>query len=178
MTLQQFADLGEAVAAVAVVLSLVALVVQMQQSTKTMRATAIWDAQMAFVAINETLAAGGILSEVAFKVFTSPEQLTDYERHIFHRYMRAVWQRVEAQFALYRTKILDSEVWELRRGYTKALLSNPLIAEIWQLELRNSMLTKAFVEEIDKAPAADMPSFAGGAALASAAPVSAAPSAG
>ena len=65
--------------------------------------------------------------------------------------MRAVFQRVEAQFALYRTGILDAEIWELRRNYTKSLLSNPLVAEIWGLELGNSMLTKAFIAELDAA---------------------------
>jgi len=170
MTLQELADLGEATAAVAVVLSLIALIIQMRQSTKTARATAVWDAQMVFVAINETLAAGGPLSEVAFKVFTTPEKLTDYDRHLFHRYMRAVWQRLEAQFALYRSNILDVEVWELRRGYAKGLLSHPLIAEIWQLELRNSMLTKAFIDEIERASTRPMPAFMGGAAPASSGP--------
>jgi hypothetical protein len=164
MTLQQISDVSQAVAAIAVVLSLIALIIQMRQSTKMMRATAVWDAQMSFVAINETLAEGGVLSDLAFRVPTSAESLSPYERHLWHRYMRAVLQRVEAQFALYRNGILDAEIWELRRNYTKSLLLHPLVSEIWLLEKGNSMLSKAFIAELDTASASQLPAFMGRAA--------------
>lgn len=163
MTLEQISDLSQAVAAAAVVLSLVALILEMRQNTKTMRATAVWDSQMSFASINETLAGGGTLSDLAFRALTSPESLTPYERHLWHRYMRAVFQRVEAQFALYRNGILDAEVWELRRNYTKSLLSNPLVAEVWRLEKDNSMLTRAFIAELESASGNAPPVFMGAA---------------
>ncbi len=163
MTLAQISDVSQAVAAVAVVLSLIALILETRQNTKMMRATAVWDSQMSFVSINEALAEGGVLSDLAFRVFTAPESLSPYERHLWHRYMRAVFQRVEAQFALYQGGILDAEVWELRRNYTKSLLLNPLVAEIWRLEMGNSMLTKAFMAELDAASASAPPVFMGGA---------------
>jgi len=161
MTLEQISDISQAVAAVAVVLSLVALILETRQNTKMMRATAVWDSQMSFVSINEKLAEGGALSDLAFRVFTAPESLTPYERHLWHRYMRAVFQRVEAQFALYKSGILDAEVWALRRNYTKSLLLNPLVAEIWRLEMGNSMLTKAFIAELGAASADAQPVFMG-----------------
>lgn len=163
MTLEQISDVSQAVAAVAVVLSLVALILETRQNTKMMRATAVWDSQMSFVSINETLAEGGPLSALAFKVFTSPKSLTPYETHLWHRYMRAVLQRTEAQFALYRSGVLDSEVWELRRNYIKSLLSHPVVAEIWRLEKGNSMLTRAFIAELEASPAHAPPVFMGSA---------------
>jgi len=36
---------------------------------------------------------------------------------------------MEAQFARYKAGILDEEVWQLRRGYAKAILDNPGIRE-------------------------------------------------
>lgn len=161
MTLEQISDVSQAVAAVAVVLSLVALILETRQNTKMMRATAVWDSQMSFVSINETLAEGGVLSDLAFRVFTAHESLTPYERHLWHRYMRAVLQRTEAQFALYRSGVLDEEVWALRRDYIRSLLSHPLVAEIWRLEKGNSMLTKAFIAELEAAPADAPPVFMG-----------------
>lgn len=163
MTLEQISDVSQAVAAVAVVLSLVALILETRQNTKMMRATAVWDSQMSFVSINETLAEGGALSDLAFRVFTAHESLTPYERHLWHRYMRAVFQRVEAQFALYRSGVLDAEIWELRRTYTRSLLLNPLVAEIWRLEKGNSMLTKAFIAELEATSADAPPVFMGSA---------------
>lgn len=161
MTLEQISDVSQAVGAIAVVVTLVALILETRQNTKMMRATAVWDSQMSFVSINETLAEGGVLSDLAFRVFTAHEGLTPYERHLWHRYMRAVFQRVEAQFALYRSGVLDAEVWELRLSYTKSLLLNPLVAEIWRLEKGNSMLTKAFIAELEAAPADAPPVFMG-----------------
>jgi len=161
MTLEQISDVSQAVGAIAVVVSLVALILETRQNTKMMRATAVWDSQMSFVSINEKLAEGGVLSDLAFRVFTAHESLSPYERHLWHRYMRAVFQRVEAQFALYRTGVLDAEVWELRRGYTKSLLLNPLVAEIWRLEKGNSMLTQAFIAELEAAASNTQPVFMG-----------------
>lgn len=83
MTLEQVSDVSQAIAAVAVVLSLVALILETRQNTKMMRATAVWDSQMSFVSINETLAEGGPLTALAFKVFTAPESLTPYETHLW-----------------------------------------------------------------------------------------------
>lgn len=161
MTFQQISDVSQAVGAIAVVLSLIALIFETRQNTKMVRATAVWDSQMSFVAINESLAEGGVLSDVAYRCFSSPESLSGYEKHLFHRYMRSVLQRVEAQFALYRSGILDAEIWELRRRYTKSLLLNPIIAEIWKMEKTNSMLTTAFIKEIELASPSQFPVFMG-----------------
>lgn len=153
MTLEQISDVSQAVVAVAVDLSLVDLILETRQNTKMMRAAAVLDSQMSFVSINETPAKDGPLSDLAFRVLTAHESLTPYgRRHLCHRYMRAVFQRVEVQFALYRSGVLDAEVWALRRSYTKSLLLNPLIAEISRLEKSNSMLT-AFTAELEATPA-------------------------
>lgn len=89
-----------------------------------MRAKAIWDSQISFVSINETLAEGGTISDVMYRVLSDPDSLDPYERHLAHRFSRGFFQRVEAQFALYANGILDAEIWELRRGYAQALLDN------------------------------------------------------
>lgn len=54
-------------------------------------------------------------------------------------------------------------VWDLRRNYTKSLLTNPLVAEVWRLEKGNSMLTKAFIAELESASGNAPPVFMGGA---------------
>jgi hypothetical protein len=56
---------------------------------------------------------------------------------------------MEAQFALYKAGILDEEVWRLRRGYAKAILDNSVFREGWELDKKNSMFTKDFIESID-----------------------------
>ena len=58
---------------------------------------------------------------------------------------------MEAQFALYKSGILDEEVWELRRGYAQGMLDMSHFKEWWALDKNNSMFTIAFIESMDSA---------------------------
>ena len=157
MTLEQINYIAQTIAAFAVVGSLIYLAIQTRQNTAVMRATAARDAQLSFVELNDQLADGGVLSDIVFRISADPASLTDFEKLMAHRFIRAFLQRLEAQYALYRHGILDREIWELRRHYTKSVLAAPMIDEIWQAEKRNSMLTAAFIAEIDGAPAGPAP---------------------
>ncbi len=70
-------------------------------------------------------------------------------------------QRVEAQFALYQNGILDAEVWQLRKTYIKGMLVYPIFAEIWSLEVKNAMFTKAFITEINSTQDKKLAGFMG-----------------
>jgi hypothetical protein len=144
--------ISEVIAASAVVLSLVYLAIQTRQNNKVLRTQAVWDAQNSFVAINETLSDGGVLSELIYRAMNTPDSLTVYEQYLTQRFIRGTLQRVEAQFALYTNGILDDEVWQLRRNYIKSLIKNPLMQQIWHVEKNNLMFTQAFIKEIDTAP--------------------------
>ena len=142
---------AEVTGAVAVFVTLIYLAIQTRDNVRVMRARAIWDAQVSFVEINETLGDGGVVSELIYKLLSKPESLNEYEKYLAHRFMRGWLQRMEAQFALYTSGILDEEVWQLRRGYARAILGNPIARESWELDKKNSMFTKSFVESIDSA---------------------------
>ncbi|HBK92020.1 MAG TPA: hypothetical protein DDZ68_10155 [Parvularcula sp.] len=168
MTLENIYYIGQTIAVVAIVGSLVFVAIQTRQNTRTLRAQAAWDAQASFAEINDMLAAGGAISEVSYKAFTATETLSPYERYLMHRLMRSLLQRAEAQFALYANGVLDAEVWRLRRGYLRGLLSNALVDEVWRAEKANSMFTAAFIAEIEGAEARDGPIFLGADAVGSA----------
>lgn len=153
--------IGEILGAAGVIATLGYLAVQIRQNTNSLRATAIWDSQISFVAINETLADGGKISEIMFRALSDPDSLNAFERHLAHRFSRGFFQRVEAQFALYASGILDAEVWQLRCGYAQALLDNPVIKESWELDKRNTMFTKAFIEAIESTPHSKLAGFMG-----------------
>jgi len=153
---------AELIGSAAVIITLLYLAIQTHSNGKVLRASAVVDAQMSFVAINEKLSDGGVISEIMFRALSDPDGLTPYERYLLHRYLRGVFQRLEAQFALYTHGILDPEVWHLRRGYIMALMDkNQLIKESWELDKQNKMLTKAFIEEMDKAPNSEIAGFMG-----------------
>lgn len=153
--------LAEVVGAIAVVVSLVYLAVQTRDNTKVMRSRATWDAQQSFVEVNETLGDGGFVSDLLYKTLSEPDQLSDKEKYLVQRFYRGWFQRMEAQFALYQSGILDEEVWNLRRGYAKAIFNSPIAKECWEAEKLNSMFTKEFIASIDSAMDREMPGFLG-----------------
>ncbi len=161
MTLEEINYIAQTIGVVAILASLVFVAIQTRQNGRTMRAQAVWDAQNSFVEINDMLAAGGPVSEMSFKAFTDPDSLTAYERYLAHRLFRGVLQRTEAQYALFANGILDAEVWRLRRGYIKSLMNYPLFVQVWEADKASSMLTAAFIAEMDGAEARESPRFLG-----------------
>lgn len=153
--------LAEVVGAVAVVVSLVYLAIQTRNNTRVMRSRAMWDAQQSFVEVNETLGDGGFVSDLLYKTLSEPDQLSDKEKYLVQRFYRSWFQRMEAQFALYQSGILDEEVWKLRRGYAKAIFNSPIAMECWEVEKSNSMFTEEFIASIDSAVNREMPDFLG-----------------
>ena len=161
MIWDQIGNFAEVVGAIAVVVSLVYLAVQTRDNTRVMRSRATWDAQQSFVEVNETLGDGGFVSDLLYKTLIKPDQLSDKEKYLVQRFYRSWFQRMEAQFALYQSGILDEEVWNLRRGYAKAIFNNPIAKECWEAEKTNSMFTQGFISSIDSAVDQDKPSFLG-----------------
>jgi hypothetical protein len=140
---------AEVIGALAVLITLLYLAIQTRDNVRVMRSRAVWDAQVSFVEVNELLGDGGVVSELMYRTLSDSEEFSPYEKYLIHRFLRGWFQRMEAQFALYTAGILDEEVWELRRGYAKALLNNPVLKEAWEIDKGNSMFTKAFIESID-----------------------------
>ncbi len=153
--------IGEIVGAAGVIVTLVYLAVQIRQNTKSLRAAAVWDSQMSFVAINESLADGGRISEIIFRTISDSGSLNSFEKHLAHRFARSFFQRMEAQHALYSNGILDQEVWELRCGYFQSILGNPVFKEAWELDKQNGMFTRAFTDAIESTPRRGLPGFMG-----------------
>jgi hypothetical protein len=161
MNWDAIAGFAEIISAIAVLITLGYLAIQTRDNVRVMRSRAVWDAQVSFVEVNEILGDGGTVSELMYKALSEPEELSAYEKYLAHRFTRGWFQRMEAQFALYTAGILDEEVWELRRGYAKAILGNPVVKEAWDKDKENSMFTKSFIESIDSTVASGSPSFLG-----------------
>jgi hypothetical protein len=149
MNWEAIGAIGEVVGALAVLTTLVYLAVQTRDNVKVMRSKAIWDAQTSFVEVNETLGDGGVIAEVMYKAISDPDSLTEKEKYQVHRFLRGWFQRMEAQFALYKAGILDKEVWELRCGYAQGMLDKPLFKEWWEIDKNNSMFTKDFIKSTE-----------------------------
>lgn len=155
MTLEEIYYIGQTIAVVAIFGSLVYVAIQTRENSRLVRARAIWDAQSSIADINERLADGGLMSQLVYKMTTSPDSLSEFERYQLHRHFRALILRTEAQFALHRNGVLDAEIWRLRRKWFRGFMNHPSFMEVWQAEKSNSVVTRAFIEEMDTADAAE-----------------------
>jgi hypothetical protein len=149
MTLEEIYYIGQTIAVVAIFGSLVYVAIQTRQNSRLVRARAIWDAQTSIAEINERLADGGLVSQLVFKFTTSPD------KYQMHRHFRALILRTEAQFALHKNGVLDAEIWQLRRKWFRGFMNNPGFMEVWRAEKSNAVITRAFMQEMDTAEAAD-----------------------
>ena len=161
MTLEEIYYIGQTIAVVAIFGSLVYVAIQTRQNSRLVRARAIWDAQTSIAEINERLADGGVVSQLVFKCMTSPDSLTDFEKYQMHRHFRALILRTEAQFALHKNGVLGAEIWQLRRKWFRGFMNNPAFMEVWLAEKSNAVITRAFMEDIDAAEAADSSTLIG-----------------
>jgi hypothetical protein len=153
--------LAEAIGAIAVLATLVYLGIQTRDNVRVQKARAIWDAQQSFVEVNELLGDGGVVSNLVYRAAAGADEFSEYEQYLLHRFVRGWFQRLEAQFALYRAGILDEEVWNLRRSYAKAMLGNPVLRTSWELDKGNSMFTAAFVDSIETSEESEISGFHG-----------------
>ena len=77
------------------------------------------------------------------------------------------FQRMEAQYALYKSGILDEEVWQLRRSYARAILKIPIFNASWEMDKKNSTFTEGFIQSVDSAPNTEISGFMGIGSIAS-----------
>lgn len=161
MTLEGIYYVSQIVAVIAIFGSLVYVAIQTRENSRLIRARAIWDAQTSIAEINERLADGGLVSQLVYKMMTSPDSLTDFGKYQMHRHFRALILRTEAQFALHENGVLDAEIWQLRCKWFRGFMNNPGFMEVWKAEKSNAVITRAFMEEMDTAEAADSSTLIG-----------------
>lgn len=56
MTLESFANIGEALGGITVLISLIYLVLEVRRNTKSVRASSAWNADVGLAALNEGIA--------------------------------------------------------------------------------------------------------------------------
>ncbi len=62
-----------------------------------------------------------------------------------------MFQRLEAQYFLYRNGTLAQEIWENRKLFNRGLLDLPIYRAWWEIEVENAQYTKEFIDELNTA---------------------------
>jgi hypothetical protein len=146
--------IGETVGALAVVVSLLYLALQMRSNSKALRADAAWNAEFTFGVNNSELSRNpeycGLLAR-ALKPDADASDFTEGEMTQLLFLMRGTWQLIHAQWLSWREGSLPGNIWDLRKRTTRPLLDLPLIREFWENEKKQGMFLDNFVKEIESA---------------------------
>jgi hypothetical protein len=152
MTLQELANLGEALSGFAVLISLIYLILEVRRNSRLVRTTSAWNADIALAELNEIVGQNPQLSALCMRGLdanTNPEDLSPEEFAQFFFLCRAVFQKYQAQWSLWREGSLSDEMWQNRRRWAKAFISLPVPSRIWERERDQHQFSAGFVASID-----------------------------
>ena len=155
MSLEQLAALGELVGGLGVIATLLFLALEVRNNSRILRANAKTAGMESFANYNEMIATDPFIAPLIQAVLRGEgAQLDDVEMFRFTTAVRALIQRMEAQYFQYVEGLVDEEYWTQRRVWLKGFLDNPALSEWWAREAKSSQVTEQFVRHINSTPAA------------------------
>jgi hypothetical protein len=134
VTLQDLANLGEVIGAIAVIASLIYLAFEIRQNTQAMRRAATQDIHRSLNEQARCLVESPDLAALFFRASQRPSELTGEERFRFQMLLTYALSNFEMALGYYREGLLGDEMIE---GFVKGLrplFENPLVVEWWEAE--------------------------------------------
>jgi hypothetical protein len=159
-TIQDLGSLGEFVASIAVVITLLFLTVQVRLSrqatdmnTKVTRAAAAAQSQDHLTTINELIASDASLSKLIENALAqgSFEGFAPDEVFRVHIALRANMQHFESMFFQFEVGLLEPRLWALRRSWIGSFIGTPPISDWWSAERESSVFTEEFISDVESA---------------------------
>ncbi|MEP1469340.1 MAG: hypothetical protein ABJK25_00045 [Halieaceae bacterium] len=150
MTLEQFGNLGEAIGGIAVVISLLALAIQLRQNTKAVRAESARAAESEWATMNIEWA-NHFPRELGVQVFTATnlDELTPQEALQCQTLFRAMWHQLTSEYYLWRKGLHDEEIWERRVVFFRGFIEPPLVRHFFEEERRTYLDPNLYREIMD-----------------------------
>jgi hypothetical protein len=156
MSLEDLGNIGEFVAAVAVVVSLIYLAVQIRQNTSQIRQNteATWVSAVQESTHYGAAVAGHLIQNKHFaRIFRigaeDMSQLTQDERTQFDAFMNMVFAQFHVTFYQHEHSMVSDEILEARTSHMLWFLRQPGVAAWWS---RNQgILSQSFRHYVDKA---------------------------
>ena len=158
MSIEQIASIGEVIGAIAVVISLVFLAVELRQNTKTMRASSAFDSEQAFASVNQVIFADDKIALLAMRAHSAearPEDYTESDWAQIYFLFRACMQITQAQWFLKQEGMLSEEIWVMRSTWAKGWIETPIFSTKWKQDCEKEIFVKAFIDEIERSRDSD-----------------------
>lgn len=162
MTLEELYYISQIVAVIAIFASLIFVGVQVRQNsdqikanTRSIKASAGFEATHSWATFNEQLF--GTSDEILLLIpkmydhSKSWDDFTEAERLRIQVGQRALFQKLEGMYFLYRYGSLDKAIWESRRDWAAGAIKSPFVRHWWELEKSQSIYSGEFVSVIEAA---------------------------
>lgn len=149
MTLESIYYIGQTVAVLAILASLIGLIIQMRSATRLARKTAIQDQLEKLERLPRALFETPGLADIYVRGVKDIEGLTDSERMIYLTFWRSSLRIWEGIYTQYLDGDIDPETWET---YRKQLLGETLAPgahEAWTRLRRFNTHSKKFLDLAD-----------------------------
>ncbi len=117
--------MGEIIGALAVILTLLYLSIQVRQNTKASRLSAVQAASENSSRFSEILAADPVLSELVWRGLRDPDSLDPAEARRFIAALNVFVRREAVSFFLHKEGVMPDELWAARIGALKGVLNQP-----------------------------------------------------
>jgi hypothetical protein len=143
--------IGETVSALAVVVSLVYLAIQLRTNSQTLKANAAWDAEVLWGASNVGIGEKGEVALLTHRAAAADAKLDDFseeERAMIYFLVRGALQYAQAQWWLWREGNLPDEIWNMRRKWARNYINAPLANIVWKDDIKQYILNEDFVRDV------------------------------
>ena len=138
---------GQFVGAIAIVVTLVYVAIQLKQNTASVRASAYQSWVLANVDINVALSSPA-QSRMVLKGNLDPTGLTEESAVGYLMIHLAMFQMAQSTDYLYRSGSLDRELWESEMNRVALLLSFPGVRQMWEAGAK-TQLTARFAQLLE-----------------------------
>ena len=160
MSLELINTLSAGISALAVVISLIFVGLQLRASTRAQRALAAWQSENSWAQLNFEIAKDPQTAELMEKIQSSqsgqsgPGSLQGTQLRQAQYLIRCLVQHAQSQYFLYREGSLSTEIWHHQRDWLVKFVRLPAVAAILNVEFDQSILSSSFLAEIKRVPAA------------------------
>ncbi|HDY81915.1 MAG: hypothetical protein DRQ65_04260 [Gammaproteobacteria bacterium] len=131
MTIEQLGGLGEFIGAMAVVVSLIFIALEIRSNSRSTRLAALQTAMESSQRIIELPARDRDLSRVIRIGSNDPDSLTEDEYAQYRYWLILSFRSTENLFVQYKSGGLDHETWVARAGASKWMMATPGGSKVW-----------------------------------------------
>lgn len=157
MSLDLINTISAAVSALAIVMSLVFVGLQIRASTRAQCALSAWQSENAWAQFNFEVARDPQAAELLNCISTASVTLDALQGTKLlqaHFMVRSLLQHAQSQYFLFREGSLSAKDWRFQRNWVAKFVKLPFVAALLSEEIGQEIVSSDFLAEIARVPAA------------------------